>query len=158
MTDDTPETENADRKTGVKKPWQFQPGQSGNPAGKPKGAKHRATQAMQELLEGEHERLTRKAVDLALEGDTTALRLCLDRLCPPYKSAAAPVNIALPESASLTATARAFITAAANGEIPADLASSLVSAVASVVKIEEVENLRTRLEALERATTTPKEK
>jgi len=31
-------------------------------------------------LEGEAEALTRKAVELALEGDVTALRLCLDRI------------------------------------------------------------------------------
>jgi hypothetical protein len=37
------------------------------------------------LLEGEAEALTRKAVELALEGDTTALRLCLERLVPPRK-------------------------------------------------------------------------
>ncbi len=51
--------------------------------GKPKGARHRATLAALELLDGEAEALTRKAVELALEGDTTALRLCLERMAPP---------------------------------------------------------------------------
>ena len=48
----------------------------GNP-GKPKGTRHKATQAALTLLDGEAEGLTRKAVELALGGDTTALRLCL---------------------------------------------------------------------------------
>ena len=39
------------------------------------------------LLDGEAEALTRKAVDLALEGDTTALRLCLERIAPPQRDA-----------------------------------------------------------------------
>ena len=51
----------------------------GNP-GKPKGARHKATQAALMLLDGEAEALTRQAVELALAGDTTALRLCLERI------------------------------------------------------------------------------
>jgi hypothetical protein len=46
----------------------------GNP-GKPRGARHRATQAVLALLNGQAEALTRKAVDMALYGDVTALRL-----------------------------------------------------------------------------------
>jgi len=67
---------------------------SGNPAGKPKGARHRATMAVQELLEGEAEALTRKCVDLAMAGETTALRLCMERLAPAVKSRA--VNLRFP--------------------------------------------------------------
>ena len=61
----------------------FKPGQSGNPLGRPKGARNRATIAAEALLDGEAEALTRKAIELALDGDTTALRLCLERLMPP---------------------------------------------------------------------------
>jgi hypothetical protein len=57
----------------------FKKGRSGNPAGKPKGARHRATVAAEALLDGEAEGLTRKAIEMALAGDGTALRLCLDR-------------------------------------------------------------------------------
>ena len=56
----------------------------GNP-GKPKGARSRATLAAEALLDGEAEKLTRVAIDQALEGDTLALRLCLERLVPPRK-------------------------------------------------------------------------
>ena len=48
-------------------------------SGKPRGARHRVTQAMQALLDGEGEALTRKAIEMALSGDGLALRLCLDR-------------------------------------------------------------------------------
>ena len=51
----------------------------GNP-GRPKGSRHKTTRAIEALLDGEGEALSRKAVDLALKGDTTALRLCLDRI------------------------------------------------------------------------------
>ncbi len=60
----------------------FQPGQSGNPAGTRHGSKHRVTLAAEALLEGEAEKLTRKAIDSALAGDVVALKLCLDRVLP----------------------------------------------------------------------------
>ena len=62
----------------------FKPGQSGNPRGRAKGSKDRWTE-FRELLEPHAEDLVTKAVELAKEGDTTALRLCLDRLIPPIK-------------------------------------------------------------------------
>ncbi len=65
----------------------------GNP-GRPQGARHKVTLAVEELLHGEADGLTRKAIDLALSGDTTALRLCLERIAPPRKDA--PVSIDLP--------------------------------------------------------------
>lgn len=145
------ETENAVAKTEDGKPWQFQPGQSGNPAGKPKGTRHKATQAALALLEGETEALTRKAVELALEGDTTALKLCLDRIAPAIKPAAQTVTLDIPAPDNLTDTARALVAAAAQGEIPPDIAAQMVSAVASVARVEEMENLKERLEAIERA-------
>src|SRR3978361_2395275 len=63
----------------------FQPGQSGNPTGKAKGTRNRTTQAVEAILDGEAEGLARKAIEMALDGDGPALRLCLDRLCPPRK-------------------------------------------------------------------------
>ena len=63
----------------------FKPGQSGNPSGRPKGARHRTTVAIEALLEGEGEALTRKAIELAKAGDMQALRLCMDRLAPPRR-------------------------------------------------------------------------
>jgi hypothetical protein len=64
------------------------------PAGKPRGTRHKATLAALALLSGEAEGLTRKAVELALAGDVTALRLCLERLVPPCREA--PISLDLP--------------------------------------------------------------
>ena len=51
-------------------------------SGKPRGTRHKVTQAVLGLLEGQAEALTQRAVQLALAGDSTALRLCLERLAP----------------------------------------------------------------------------
>ena len=56
----------------------FAKGQTGNPAGKPKGAKDKRTE-LRALLDPHKEALAAKGVELALGGDTTALRSCIDR-------------------------------------------------------------------------------
>lgn len=60
----------------------FRPGQSGNPNGRPKGSRNRATLLAQELLGDEGETIMRKAIDLAKSGDKLALKLCLERIVP----------------------------------------------------------------------------
>jgi hypothetical protein len=49
--------------------------------------------------------LTRKAVEMALAGDTTALRLCLERMTPPQRDA--PVQFTLPGIESARDAAKA---------------------------------------------------
>src|SRR5207245_11470858 len=74
----------------------FRKGESGNRKGRPNGARNKATEAAELLLDGdgEAEALIRKAVELALEGDAGALRLCLERIIPPRR--ARPVKLGLP--------------------------------------------------------------
>jgi hypothetical protein len=108
----------------------FKPGQSGNPAGRPKGARNRATIAAEVLLEGEAEALTRKAVELALAGDTTALRLCLERLTPPRKDR--PVSFAMPPiecAADAVTVMEAVLWALASGELTPSEAASVAAVV-----------------------------
>lgn len=55
----------------------YKRGQSGNPAGRPLGSRNAATMLVEMMLHGEARALTRQAVNLALAGDTAALKLCL---------------------------------------------------------------------------------
>src|SRR5215211_6279721 len=70
------------------------PFQQGNP-GRPKGSRNKATLALEALLDGEAEALTRKAIEMALSGDTKAMRLCMDRIMPPRKDR--PVMFTMPK-------------------------------------------------------------
>lgn len=63
----------------------FKKGQSGNPKGRPAGTKDKRRE-LRALLEPHAPALIEKAVQMALKGDTTALRLCLDRLLPPMRA------------------------------------------------------------------------
>ena len=74
----------------------FKPGKSGNPAGRPQGSRHKTTLAVQALLDGEAEMLTRKCIQKALEGDLTALKLCLDRIIPVVKER--PIMLDIPNT------------------------------------------------------------
>ena len=87
-------------------------GRSGNPAGRRRGSRNRATLAAALLLEGEAEALTRKAVDLALDGDPVALRLCIERILSPCRER--PVRLALPriENAGDVSAAMTAVTSA----------------------------------------------
>ena len=131
----------------------FQKGQSGNPAGKPKGARHRTTLAVDALLEGEAETITRKAIELAKEGDTVALRLCLDRLSPARKDR--PVAFALPaieSTADVVKASAALLQAVASGELTPSEAAELGKLVEAHVRAIEATELQARLERLERLT------
>ena len=54
-------------------------------AGRPKGSRNKATIAIESLLDGQAEALTQTAIAKALDGDSIALRLCMDRIAPPMK-------------------------------------------------------------------------
>ena len=43
----------------------FKPGKSGNPSGKPKGARNKTTVAMEKLLDDDAATITSKAIELA---------------------------------------------------------------------------------------------
>jgi hypothetical protein len=112
----------------------FLKGRSGNPTGRRAGSRNRATLAAAALLAGECEALTRKAVELALAGDPTALRLCIERILPPCRER--PVKLALPpiESADDVAAAMGAVTAAlAAGAITPGEAATIAAVVNTFV-------------------------
>lgn len=130
----------------------FKPGQSGNPKGRTKGSRNQMTLAMEALLDGELEALTRKAIELALGGDIAALRLCLDRVIPPRKDR--PVTFTLPAIASThnAAAAMASILAAvSSGDVTPGEAAEISRLIDAYVKAVEATELHERISRLERA-------
>ena len=125
------------------------PFEKGNP-GKPTGSRHKVTQAIDALLDGEAETLTRKAIELAKSGDMVAMRLCLDRICPPRRDR--PVTFALPKietAADAKAASAAILQAVAEGELTPDEAAGLSKLLADFTRVVEVVDLELRIETLQ---------
>jgi hypothetical protein len=124
---------------------------AGNP-GKPKGTRHKATQAALALLDGEAEALTRKAVELALDGDGAALRLCLERIAPPRRDA--PVSFDLPpmqSAADAAKAAGAVLDAVALGDLTPQEGAHIMALVETYRRTLETTELEARVAALEGA-------
>ena len=137
---------NNDRSTtATATPWRFRPG---NP-GRPIGARNKATLAALALLEGEAEALTRKAIELALSGDSVALKLVLDRLLP--KGRAIQLDLPLRTLADLGEASDTVRAALAEGTITLDEVGALTNLLEARRRLLETTELERRLAALEAA-------
>ena len=128
----------------------FQKGQSGNPKGKPKGTRNRTTIIAQTLLEGQAEALVKKVVRLALDGDLTCLRICLERLVAPKRDA--PMDIDLPDicvAADIPKLFAALTAKLREGGITPSEARTLIDLAEAVRRLFEVAELEQRISALE---------
>lgn len=142
-----------DRTAKQQKSHLFQKGQSGNPRGRPPGARNRATRAAEALLDGEAETLTRACVTAALGGDATALRLCLERILPPRRDR--PIDFRL---SPVTTAAEAcvalgeIVEAVSAGHLTPTEATAVAGLVDAFVKALETQDLESRIIALEART------
>jgi hypothetical protein len=128
----------------------FQRGESGNPAGRPFGSRNKTTLAMEALLDGEAEAIVRKAIEKAKDGDTVALRLCLERLVPIRKDR--PLSLPVPpinSAADAVSAVSALVAAVAAGEVTPSEAAELSKLVESYIKSLEVRDLAERIANLE---------
>ena len=127
----------------------FEPGQSGNPNGRPKGARNRVTRAVEALIEGQGEALGAKAVEKALDGDSPMLRALLSTLVPPRERT---VEFELPKiesAADAVKASSAVITACAAGELSPHEATAIMGLISTHVRTIEVAELEPEVAALE---------
>lgn len=140
----------APENAGRKQDGRFARGVSGNARGKGKGVRNKVTLAVEALLEGEAEALTRKAVELALAGDLAALRMCLDRIAPVRRDRAVifkmPAITAVSDHPSALTT---IIRAVGEGELSPVEAQAISAVLAEHRKAVETVDIEARLAAIE---------
>lgn len=129
----------------------FAAGRSGNPAGRPRGARNRLTLRLEALLEDGADEIASKAVELAKDGDPRLLKACLDRLLPAGRGRA--VAFELPEIecvADLPSATGALLVAVAEGELSPLEASELAKLVDAHVRAITLTDIDDRLVKLEK--------
>ena len=133
-------------KNGRNTAGQFAAGNSG----RPRGSRNKATLAIERLLEGQAEALTQIAITKALEGDSVALRLCMDRIAPPPKDAA--VTFSMPTINNALDASKAtgsVLTAVSEGELTPIEAMRVMGLIDSYRRTLELTEIEQRLQALE---------
>src|ERR1700719_1810078 len=128
----------------------YEKGRSGNPAGRQTGSRNKATLAAAAFLAGESEALTRRAVELALVGDPTAMRLCLERILAPCRERTVKFQLPPIESAADIAPAMKAVTSAlAGGAITPGEAGTIAAVVDTFVRAIETSDFDRRLQLVE---------
>lgn len=127
----------------------FSAGQSGNPKGRPRGAKNTANGLRQRIAK-ELPTMIDTLIESARGGDMQSIRILLERALPPLRAEDSKVAFALPEG-TLADQGEAIIRAAASGELSPTQANAMTAALGALARIVETTELEARIKALEAA-------
>jgi hypothetical protein len=141
-------TEHVNRDTAGSGRTLWKKGESGNPKGRPPGAKDRRTVAMEEFINAGPE-VALAVVRAAKAGDVSAAALVLARIAPPLKAHAPTVRFNLDVGRSLTEQAAQVLEAVAMGAVDPECGCSLIQAISVYAKLREGDELATRLSHVE---------
>jgi len=119
-------------------------------SGRPKGSRNKATLAIECLLQGQAEALTQTAVTKALEGDSVALRLCMERIAPAPKDQAVSFRLSKMNNAlDASEAAGSVLTAVSEGDLTPIEATRVMALIDSYRRTLELTDIEERLRALE---------
>jgi hypothetical protein len=127
----------------------FEPGQSGNPSGRPKGSRNRVTKAVA-ALDGHSEELIAKAVELAMDGDSAMVRALVATFVPKTRDRTIEFDLPKIETAAdARAASSKWLAACSRGELSPNEATQIMALISSHVRTIEIAELEMRVTALE---------
>jgi hypothetical protein len=126
---------------------QWKTGQSGNPQGRPRGSGEIAK--LRSMVIDQLPQIINILLEKARAGDMQAIRLLLDRTVPPLRSQEPAISLELPSSGSFTDQGRAVIQAVSQEEIDPSRGSALVTSIAQLARVSEIDELTNRIKVLE---------
>ncbi len=127
----------------------FRPGRSGNPKGRPAGARNKASSMLEQLLAGSAEQIMAAAIALATSGDPRAIKLCVDRLLPPLRNRTVSLSTGPLDAIGDPAALADVYNAATRGEIAPAEAESLAKVVQIHILAAGLEDLGRRVLEME---------
>jgi DNA-binding NarL/FixJ family response regulator len=122
-------------------------GQSGNPAGRPAGSKHKSTELL-EMLRSDAPAIVLKALSMARDGDPEMIKLVLNKLLPNAKDNYIDPIILI--QGSLAQQSRQVIDMTADGQILPSDADTLLKGFKTTAELEHFDELKARLERIEK--------
>jgi hypothetical protein len=118
--------------------------------GRPAGSRNKSTIALQELMEDSGTGIISKAKLLALNGDPTAMRLCVDRLLPPKKNRTVQVKLGnISAAAGIAVASEKVIREVARGSLTPVEGAAISSMLEQRRRFVETAELEARVKALE---------
>ena len=124
----------------------WQPGQSGNPKGRKPGTGEVAR--LRETIRARVPELIDRLIEAALDGDTQAAKLLIERVIPAAKPAELPAPVEI-DGETLGDQGRAILGAVAGGRLAPGQGAQLMTALGALARVVEVDELEARIRALE---------
>lgn len=132
------------------KQGKFKKGKSGNPLGRPRGTRNKATVLAEQLFENDVEAICRQAIEQAKKGNIQAIKIILDRILPTRKESSIIIDLPIVNTAQDILQAVNQVSAAiCQGKISpteGELLTRIIDRQAKAVELNEFEQRLKKLE------------